>query len=321
VKLRVIGLLLVLSVAVVSWVLTCGAWQLDQVAAGVLPLDTRSFARLTVITVGTGGPYENPDRGGPATAIAAGERIALVDAGRAVAEGLRAAGIPVSQPDTVYLTHLLPENTVGLDDLLLTGWREGRREPLRLVGPRGTRALAEAIAAGHAAATAALADALGLPPAGARIEVEEAGDGWSEQRGEVVARAGALPDGPVAALAWRFEAGGRALAVGGTGWAPEALIRLAAGADLLIHEAVFVPTPEIAGELGLEGDPERLRREAALHTSIEEVGGIARRAGVGTLALVRLRPPPVYAIQLTSLVDDSFDGRILVPEDGEELVW
>ena len=36
------------------------------------------------------------------------------------------------------LSSLLPENTVGLDDLLLTGWLDGREAPLRVVGPAGT---------------------------------------------------------------------------------------------------------------------------------------------------------------------------------------
>jgi hypothetical protein len=46
---------------------------------------------------------------------------------------------------------------------------------------------------------------------------------------------------------------------------------------------------------------------------------VAQRAGVGSLALVRLRPPPVYALQVTSRVDDHFAGRILVPDDGDEI--
>ena len=37
-QLRVLGLVLVLCVVIVGWVLTCGAWQLDRVVAGVVPL-------------------------------------------------------------------------------------------------------------------------------------------------------------------------------------------------------------------------------------------------------------------------------------------
>jgi ribonuclease BN (tRNA processing enzyme) len=120
------------------------------------------------------------------------------------------------------------------------------------------------------------------------------------------------------ARAYRFEAEGRSLVVSGTGWAPEALSDFARGANLLVHEAAFIPGPEVARELGIEAQTDRLQREAALHTALDGVGRLAARAGVGTLVLVRLRPPPVYDLQITSLVDDSFDGRILIAEDGDE---
>jgi ribonuclease BN (tRNA processing enzyme) len=319
-RFRLFGLFLGLAVAIASWALTCAAWRFDRVAEGVLPLAPREFPRLTLVTLGTGGAYENPARRGPATAVALGREVWLVDAGRGVAEGLRAGKLPVSQPAGVLLTNLLPENTVGLDDLLLTGWRDGRAAPLRVVGPPGTRALLAGIAAGHAQGLAALGAALGLPPAGAAWEATEIAGGWSEARGELVLRAAALPGGPLGALAYRFEVGGRSIVVSATGWAPEALVDFARGASILVHEAAFVPTPEIAGELGIdEAQAGRLAREARLHTALADVGGIAARAGVASLVLVRLRPPPVYDLQITMLVDDSYSGRIVIAEDGDEI--
>jgi ribonuclease BN (tRNA processing enzyme) len=88
----------------------------------------------------------------------------------------------------------------------------------------------------------------------------------------------------------------------------------------LAHEAVFVPTPELAEQAGMQQDALGLMREAAEHTSIEAVGKLAARAGVQTLVLVRLRPPPVYDIQITGIVDDDFSGRIVIASDGSELV-
>jgi ribonuclease BN (tRNA processing enzyme) len=225
----------------------------------------------------------------------------------------------VAQPRSVYLTSLLPENTVGLDDLLLTGWLAGREAPVRLVGPAGTHALAEHLIAAHQPAIRAQAEALGLPETGAGFETLEIEDGWSEARGELSLRAGALPGGPLPALAYRFEAGGRSVVVAPTGWAHDALVGFARGAHVLVHEAAFVPTPDLAAEIGLDVNTERLRREAVLHTSIEAVGDLARRAGVETLVLVRLRPPPVYDLQITGLVDDRFGGRIAIAEDGDEI--
>jgi hypothetical protein len=107
-NLRVVGFFLVFGVATFSWLMTYGAWQYQKVAAGVVPIETRSYPRLTLVAVGTGGAYENPDRRGPSTAVAAGPRILLVDAGRSVAEGLRNATISVAQPDTVLLTPRTP---------------------------------------------------------------------------------------------------------------------------------------------------------------------------------------------------------------------
>jgi ribonuclease BN (tRNA processing enzyme) len=316
-NIRVIAVLIGLVIVLASWGLTCAAWRLDRVAAGVIPLDPRSFESLTAITLGTGAARENQNRRGPSTAIAAGSEVALVDVGRGVAGALRAATIPVSQPASVLLTSLLPENVVGLDDLVAMGWIDGRREPLRLVGPAGTRALAEATLASVRPGLAARAHALSLEASPPRIEVTEIADGWSALLGDVSVRAGALPGGPLAAFAYRFERGGRSVVVGGPGWAPEALIELAMDADLLVHEAAFVPTPEQVRQAGLD-DPEALRREAPLLTSLEDAGDRARKARVGTLVLVRLRPPPVFDLQVTGVVDDHFGGRIVVADDGDE---
>jgi hypothetical protein len=32
-----------------------------------------------------------------------------------------------------------------------------------------------------------------------------------------------------------------------------------------------------------------------------------------------MRPPPVYDLQITSVVNDDFDGRIVIAEDGDEI--
>jgi ribonuclease BN (tRNA processing enzyme) len=316
---RLFSLFFVAAVAAAGWALTCGAWQLEQQVDRVGPLDPRSFARLTVITAGTGGVYENPDRRGPVTAVGIGEQIVLVDAGRAAADALRLSLIPVAQPDTIYLTSLLPENTVGLDDLLILSWIGGRDEPLRVVGPTGTRALTEALVAAHRRGIEARAGGLGIRSAEPRFDVVEIGDGWSEQVGELSVRVVALPGGPIEALAYRFEGRDRSAVISGTGWAAAELIEFARGANLLTHEAVYVPTPELAEQVGFEADPARLRREADEHTAIDAVGALARASGVDTLVLVRLRPPPVYDLQITGVVNDEFDGRIVIASDGDEI--
>jgi len=317
---RIASLFVIVAVAAVAWVLTCGAWRLEQEVDRVGPLDTRDYARLTVITVGTGDRHENPARRGPATAIGLGERVVLVDAGRGLADALRLAGIPTQQPDTVYLTSLLPENVIGLDDFLLVGWIGGRVAPLRVVGPPGTRALTDALITAHRPGFEARAGGMGIRSAAPSFEVVEISGGWSEQAGELRVQAGELPGGPIDALAYQFEARDRSAVIAGTGWAEAELVAFAKGANLLVHEAVYIPSPEVAKQMEFDEDPELLLRAAHEHTAIDAVGALAQRAGVETLVLVRMRPPPVYDLQITSVVNDDFDGRIEIAEDGDEFI-
>ena len=61
-------LLLVLALIVgVTWVFAIVSKRFEQVLSGVAELEPRSFEVLTVITVGTGGTFENQRRLGPST--------------------------------------------------------------------------------------------------------------------------------------------------------------------------------------------------------------------------------------------------------------
>jgi ribonuclease BN (tRNA processing enzyme) len=316
---RLFAFLLAAFVLCVGWAASCVIWRAAEVNELVGPLEQRSYRNLTVIAVGTGGPYENPERRGTTTGIALGEQIVLVDVGRGVTEGLRLSKIPVSQPSRVLLTSLMPENTMGLDDLLFTGWRQDRAHPVEIIGPPGTRAFVSNLEAAYREAADALGDALALPADGRETIVVEAGEDFTADWDGLSVRAAAVADGPLPALLFRFEASGKTVVVSGVGWGDERLETFAQGADLLVHEAVYVPPPEDVEDAGVVADPERLRREAAIHSSLLDIGALAARADVAALALVKMRPPPFYDIQVTSHVAETFAGNVLVPEDGDEI--
>ena len=315
---RLLFLGLILGILILAWVGAGVLWRAAEMAEIVAPLDKRTATRLEVVAVGTGNEYENPERMGPSTAIIHGETVVRVDAGRGVAEALRSAKIPVDQPALVLLTNLLPLNTLGLDDLLFTGWLAPRTATLRVVGPTGTRALVEALESAHAEGRDALGESLALPAQGGRFQVDEVGDGHAETIGPLRIEARSLPDGPVPTLAWRFTEGEDRVVVSGSGWGREVLASFAANADVLVHEAAYLPTPEELVGTGAEiPNPERLALEAKIHTSILDVGKLAREAQARRLVLVRLRPPPFFELQVRSLVANDFDGEIVVPKDGE----
>ena len=89
-----------------------------------------------VVLLGTGTPYPDPASSGPATAVVVGGRVFLFDAGAGVMRRLRAANLPISGPEALFITHLHSDHTLGYADLILTSWVMRRRAPLQVYGPR-----------------------------------------------------------------------------------------------------------------------------------------------------------------------------------------
>jgi ribonuclease BN (tRNA processing enzyme) len=311
-------LAMVAGILILAWLGAFVLWHAAEMSEIVAPIDPQEFEELSVVTVGTGTGYENPNRHGPSTAIGLGRTIVLVDAGRGIAEGLRSARIPLNQPALIVLTNLLPLNTLGLDDLLMTGWLVPREEPLRIIGPIGTRNLVESLEKAHAAGRDALGRSIALPTPGGRFEVTEVSDGYEEEIERLKIEARALPGGPLPTLAWRFSDGSHRIVVSGSGWGHEVLASFAGGADVLVHEAAYIPSvAELEGTGAEVPNPERLELEAKFHTSILEVGSIATEAQIDRLVLVRLRPPPFFDLQVRSLVANDYSGEIVVANDGD----
>ena len=104
----------------------------------------------------------------------------------------------------------------------------------------------------------------------------------------------------------------------GSGWGHDELASFAGGADVLVHEAAYLPTvSELEGTGAVVQDPERVERDRAMHTLVDAAGQLATDAQVERLVLVRLRPPPFFELQTKSLVGNTFSGQIVIPEDGE----
>ena len=307
------------AVVVAMWVFAFLSKHFEKVAAGVAALPPAKFEELTLLALGTGGTFENHWRRGPALGVGLGEDVVLIDAGRGVAEALRAAAVPVEQPHVLLLSSLDAVNVLGLDDLWLTGWLRGRAAPLEVYGPAGTQALVDGLEHALSKQADAQAAAWELPPAGRGITVHEVGAETSFGAGGLSARAEPLAGGPLPALGWRIEGGGHSVAVTVGTADGDALAGAAAHADFWVTEAVYGASLDRAREAHTDGI-DALFREAALHPRLEAIGALAVRAGVRSVVLVRLRPPPPFASQYKSVVEGGgFRGRVHVPADGDRL--
>ena len=99
-----------------------------------------------------------------------------------------------------------------------------------------------------------------------------------------------VPHGPIKpAFAYRFDTAGRSIVISGDTGYSEALIDLARGADVLVHEAIYLP----AIDRLLAKNPNAATLRSHLiegHTTPEDAGRVATAAGVRHLVLSHLVP-------------------------------
>src|SRR5262249_42759369 len=94
---------------------------------------------LHVAFCGTGSPFPSPTRSGPCTAIIAGTRMFVVDAGRGSADVIARMGLQSGRIEAVLLTHFHSDHIDGLGQLGELHWLAGHAsQPLVVLGPAGT---------------------------------------------------------------------------------------------------------------------------------------------------------------------------------------
>jgi len=129
----------------------------------------------------------------------------------------------------------------------------------------------------------------------------------------------ALVDHPpvTPAFAYRFDSPDRSIVISGDTKRSEALIRLAEGADVLVHEALYPPAVDRL-VAGLSNATALKRSILSHHTPLDEVGRVATAAGVKTLVLSHFVPAEDAAISDQMWIDgarSTFKGAIIAGRD------
>ncbi len=269
-----------------------------------------SAPAMQVVLLGTGFPRPDPERAGPATAVVVGGKVFVVDAGRGVVLRLAAAELPLKSVRAVFLTHLHSDHTAGLPDLFNTSWQFGRYAPFELYGPKGTKKLASAMLKFFADDIHIRRDLMEKHPgAGATINTHIVREGVVYQDENVKVTAFTVDHKPVEpAFGYRFDSGGRSVVISGDTRPSDNLVRFAQGADVLVHEAIL---PEYLDSVD---QPDVAHRLKSYHTTPEEAGQIAQRAGVKLLVLTHLVPGKDEEA-FRERAARHFKGRIVVGRD------
>lgn len=261
---------------------------------------------MHVVICGSGGAMTDPERAGPCTAIVAGGRVYMVDAGPRAWEGYDLAGLPLEGLSHVLFTTFLADDITAFPEAMMRSWIAGRPARLQVYGPPGvTRVVTD------------FSDALALDVAMRRFRHDpnvlvpellgadahefrlDGPDGTAVVLDEDGMRITAFSIGAIGSVdsvGYRFDYRGRSVVVAGHAKHHPNVARFAAGADLLVHEAanprMIARGIEIMGEVGRDRLASLTHEMMRSHASAVEAAEIARDAGVGQLVLTRLYPPP-----------------------------
>jgi ribonuclease BN (tRNA processing enzyme) len=240
--------------------------------------------KTRLVVLGTGTPYADPDRSGPALAVVFGHEAYLVDAGPGIVRRAAAAAqkdVPALNPTNlkrVFLTHLHSDHTLGLPDLMFSPWTLGRQVPLQVYGPPGTRQMTGHIE--QAWAEDIRVRLFGLEAGrhhNYRAVVQEIRAGRIYDAGQV--RVDAIPvlhASWSSAFGYRFTTPDRTIVISGDARPTESLVRACNKCDILVHEvyssAFFRDQPNQA-------------YHASAHTATTELAEIGKKAQPALLLL------------------------------------
>lgn len=292
--------------------------------AFALPRALRAQSKTRLILLGTGGgPRPRPGSMSTAQVIIANDVPYVVDCANGVPRQLVLAGVALAKVRHVFVTHHHSDHNADYGNLLLLAWASGLRTRVDTWGPppleKITRLFFE-MSAPDIDVRIADEGRVPLVPLIHPHEITQDGPVMQDENVKVTAARVEHPLVPDA-FAYRFDAPDRSIVISGDTHRSDNLARLARGADVLVHEAMWVPGVDRL--VAFSPNATTLKKHIIdSHTPVEEVGQVAAAAGVKTLVLSHLVPAQDDRLTDQMWIDLArahFQGQIIVAKDLMEI--
>ena len=252
----------------------------------------------------------------------------VLDCGYGATEQLVRAGVKLQDLEDIFITHHHPDHNIELGTLIYFAWYAGMTGTLNLYGPPPLKQITTDYLKALKPDIDIWLDDIGHSPLGpVKVhEISTAGPVMSSPEMKVTS---AIVNHPpvVPALGYRFDYPDRSIAFSGDTSPVESVAQLAKGADVLVHESMYMPAMKAELDLvssrekngsAIQADRDKLWAHLMRsHTPAEDVGRIAAEASVRTLVLY-------HQVPITGVTDDQwktavraggFRGEIIVGQD------
>jgi len=246
----------------------------------------------------------------------------VLDFGLGVTNEFARTGIEFGAVRSIFITHHHPDHNIEYGPFLVIGWVNGLKLAVKAYGPPPLKQMTADFLAAYRTTVDFWAEDFKMAPLHSLNVSEVSAAGPVMQDENVRVSAVIVNHPPVKpALGYRFDFRDRSIAFSGDTTPLEAMAQLARGADVLVHEAMYVPAVQayVRAEIAL-GRPVRFDTFVAhvieKHSPVDAVGRIAQEAGVKTLVLSHLTPEHGVAdATWRREAAKAFKGRIVVAQD------
>jgi len=294
------------------------------VCALSMPSLVHAQAKTRLILLGTGGgPRPRKENMASAQVLVVNDALYVVDCGDGVARQLVSAGLSLPKLRHVFITHHHSDHNADYGNLLLLAWASGLRTRVDTWGPPPLEKMTRLFFEMNAYDIDIRIADEGRVPLVPLVHAHEFSESGTILRDDNVKVTCTLVDHGMVkpAFAYRFDTADRSIVISGDTNRSENLVRLAQGADILVHEALYVPA--------LDRLVARVPNAATLkkhiieaHTAVEDCARVAAAARVKTLVLSHLVPADDPSVTEETWLDAArphFSGRIIVGRDLMEL--
>jgi ribonuclease BN (tRNA processing enzyme) len=276
--------------------------------------------RTRIVFLGTkGGPRIGLNAANPTNLVVVNDTPFVIDCGAGVSHQLIAAGVPIPSVKYIFISHHHSDHNLEYGNLVYNAWAAGLSTPIHSFGPKGIEEMTRTYwELNKFDVETRIADEGRPDPRPLLIAKDITDDGVVLQTPDVKVTAFRTPHPPIVDnFAYKFETpDGTIVFSSDTAYNPK-LAEFAGGADVLVHEALYLPAVD---RLVIKTKNGATLKKHLLdsHTTTEDVGRIAAQAGVKVLVLSHFVPgddPEVTDDDWTRDVKKNFSGRIIVARD------
>ena len=209
-----------------------------------------------------------------------------------MARQLAFAGVPLTALRHIFITHQHSDHNADYGNLIWLAWTAGLSTSVDTWGPPPLERMTRLFFEMNASDIDVRMANEGRPPLAPLVRVHELRDGGAVMADDNVKVTSTLVDHPpvVPSFAYRFDARDRSIVISGDTAPSQNLVKLAAGADVLVHSVMYPPA--IDRLVARVPNAAALKASILAHqTSAEDAGRVAQEAGVRLLVLSHLVPP------------------------------